>query len=148
MKAAPTLDGRVRIDPESELDLLVLRAVIPDATSRGDSLSGNVSGRMNSEVEADWREFVEPDLQRTFDDQLSHVAKTLSGAAAGKPIFIEREQAETWFGALNQARLSLEDKYRFHEPGAPRSGGDYRTARVRSNFYQILQGLLLEFLMQ
>ena len=146
MKAAPTLDGRVRIDPETDLDLLVLRAVLPDARARKDGLAERVAGEMAEEVEEDWREYVTPDLQETFDGQLVVLAEAVSSAEVGEPIFIEREQAEAWYGALNQARLSLEDRYGFGDEELDDMEPEMRTARIRSHFYQILQGLLLEFL--
>ena len=43
MKAAPTLDGRIRIDVEDALDLAVLRAVVADAHSRDDDLASRLA---------------------------------------------------------------------------------------------------------
>ncbi len=50
MKAAPTLDGRVRIDPERPLDLIVLRAIVSDAQRSSDDLVARLGRGMDEAV--------------------------------------------------------------------------------------------------
>ncbi|MFM2242704.1 MAG: hypothetical protein RLZ97_1559, partial [Verrucomicrobiota bacterium] len=48
----------------------------------------------------------------------------------------------------NQARLALEDRYQLSvKPPGPATA-ERRTALIRSNFYQVIQGMLLGFLMK
>lgn len=149
MKVAPTLDGRIRIDVESQLDLLVLRSI------RTDAETGNPEERLRevmarSEAREDWEEFVLPDLLSSFEKQLEQVDLSLRDAVPGgaAPVFIEREVGESWFGGLNQARLVLEERYGLAEAEPEELEPAARSAWYRSQFYLQLQGMILRFLMQ
>ena len=148
MKAAPTLDGRLRIDVETELDVVVLKSVVGDAAPETGSLAEKLADGMAAEVDADWREFVLPDLRELYGAQVATVARALADLSPGTAIFVARDEAESWYGAFNQARLALEERYRLsHKDGAPITP-ERRTAVIRSHFYQVIQGMLLEFLMK
>lgn len=151
MRAAPTLDGRVRIDPESDLDLMVLRSVLLDAKSGADGFAGRLVEGMDESLAEDWEEFVLPELAETFDGQLRTVSAALEDAAPGEPVYVGKEDAEAWYGALNQARLALEAGHRCSEyrglEELEDADGELRSACIRSNFYMALQSLLLEFVM-
>lgn len=148
MKAAPTLDGRLRIDLENEIDVAVMASVVGDAGPTTATLAEAVSGGMDAEVAEDWDEFVVPDLRESFNNQVACVAKALAGVEPGSTVFVPRDEAEQWYGALNQARLALESRYQFGDDELEKMDPERRTARIRSHFYQVLQGLLLDFLMR
>ena len=67
-------------------------------------------------------------------------------------LFIRREEAEDWYGALNQARLGLESRYEFGQleqiEGPEDFPDDKRYAYVRSQFYSSLQSVLLEYVLE
>lgn len=146
MKAAPTLDGRMRIDPETDLDRWILRSIIMDANATEMDLTDRVSGMMDTTQVGDWNDYVVPELRQSFQGQLAQIATDISTLELGQPVFIEKEHAEQWYGGLNQARLALEEKY----PSGmdeDKLDTDGKSARIRSHFYLVLQGLLLDFLM-
>lgn len=146
MKAAPTLDGRVRIDPESELDLAILRALLSDAQGAvGDLVAGFGEG-MHSEVADDWREFVQPDLADQFNRQLVDVAEDLANARPGEALFIGPDRVDAWYGSLNQARLALEEEHEFSDEDLDSMDPERASARIRFHFYGMLQELMLEIL--
>lgn len=149
MKVAPTLDGRIRIDVESELDLMVLRSIRDDA-ERGDPEARLRQVMRDSEAQADWEEFVLPELRTTFEHQLERIDRSLRGTVAGEgvPVFIDREHAEAWYGGLNQARLVLEEHHGLAEADPEELEPAARSAWYRSQFYLQLQSLLLQFLMR
>ena len=147
MKAAPTLDGRLRIDIESETDLMVLRSAPLDARFGSDSLIDDLSSRMHTDLAEDWHEFVLPDLREQFDSQLQNVIESLAKAHINEPFFITGEQANAWYGTLNQARLALENRYQLSQKSnISKLPGESQSAAVRSQFYMTLQSLILEFL--
>lgn len=147
MKAAPTLDGRIRLDLEDAIDLAVLRAIIADARGRDDDLAGRLAAGMDAGVADDWADYVLPELRESFDGQLAAIATALSEVAPGGALFITRDDAEAWFGGLNQARLALEARFGLAAADEGSLKGEARSAGIRSHFYQMLQGLLLHFLM-
>ena len=156
MKVAPTLDGGLRIDAESTGDWDVLRSLVTDAVTRGGDLATRLGNLIEGEEDSeDWKEFVVPELRTRFDHQLATVVQAVENAADAVdqgpgPLAIPREQAEDWYGALNQARLALEERHRFHESPdlAPQSmSPPKRSAWFRSHFYMALQGLLLDHVM-
>lgn len=148
MRVAPTLDGRIRIDLETELDLLVLRAIRDDAEAS--DADGRLREAMGDGAGADWEEFVMPELKSVFERQLDAIELELRDAkpGSGQAVFIAREDAEAWYGGLNQARLALEARHRLSEVEPDGIEGARRSAWFRSQFYLQLQSLLLEFLMR
>ena len=147
MKAAPTLDGRIRIDIEDALDLAVLRAIVADAHSREDDLASRVSAGTDPDLAEDWDDYVLPELRSSFNSQLETIVDALGELAPGDTLFIERDHAEAWFGGLNQARLALEDRYGLAAREGVEPDAETKSAGIRSHFYQMLQGMLFHFLM-
>ena len=155
MNIGPTLDGGLRIDAEDPGDWEVLRCIVLDARGRPVDLASRLGRLIGDEPEpGDWEEFVVPDLRVEFDGQLQLVKRAIEAAVAesgpetGGSVAISRDDAELWFGALNQARLALEEVYRFsatvgEEPD--RSDTGRRSAYFRSQFYSAVQELLLQF---
>lgn len=156
MRVGPTLEGGLRIDAEDLGDWEVLHAILHDANRREDDLASELGGMVTEESAAeDWRDFVIPDLRDEFENQISTVAKAIeaamakSGGEAGS-IWIKRSDGFLWYGALNQARLSIEDLHHF----GPTDDVDvddlpppYRSAFLRSQFYLAIQSLLLDHVM-
>ena len=147
MKAAPTLDGRIRLDLEDAIDLAVLRAIIADACGRDDDLASELAAETLPELSADWGDFVLPDLRSAFHAQLETIAAALSEVTPGDALFIGRGEAEAWFGGINQARLALEARFGLSRDEDAERTGPARSAEIRARFYQMLQGMLLHFLM-
>jgi len=152
MKVAPTLEGGLRIDPETPGDWHVLRAILMDANGHDTDLATRLGGMVTDErIAEDWRDYVVPDLRESFSDDLNHIQAAIETAAAfpkngESPIWITREDAFSWYSALNQARLALEEKYGFGpDPDSdPANLSPIRhEALLRSQFYCALQSFLL-----
>ena len=152
MKVGPTLQGGLRIDVENPLDWMVLRCIPYDARGGDFNLAARVSSPMaEDEGFDDWREFVVPDLQDGFNSQLEAIEKALAGAGDDDEpgqVFIKKDEAELWYGGLNQARLALEERYGFsdRDPAAMTPG--VRSAWFRSQFYLHVQSVLLDHVMR
>lgn len=156
MRVMPTLEGGLRIDVETATDWLVLEQIAPDALQDGTAKLPERLGALMDE-ESDWDELVMPDLRNFFSGQVRKVADAIHEAqreaATGSEtpqgeLFIERADGALWYGALNQARLALETRYKFG-PSQAVAGLDTfppakRSAFIRSQFYCALQSVLLE----
>ena len=157
MKAAPTLEGGLRIDAEDLGDWEVLHAIIHDARRPGTDLASELSNLVvDPEGAEDWREYVLPDLRNEFENQVSTIAKAItsametSGGGEGS-IWITRDDGFLWYGALNQARLALEEIYQFGRTDGVALedlGPAKRSAFLRSQFYLAIQSLLLDHVME
>jgi len=153
MKIAPTIEGGLRIDPESDEDWHVLRAIMLDANGMDIDLASRLGDLITDErLAEDWEENIVPDLRESFTDDLNHIYAAIETAAAfpqddETPIWITRDDAFTWYSALNQARLALEEKYKFGpEPDTdPANLTPLRhEALVRSHFYCALQSFIIQ----
>lgn len=160
MKLMPTLEGGLRIEIETPTDWLVLEQIPSDALDGGqERLAGRLGGLMDEQSE--WEEVVIPELRSLFNGQVSCVveevrraqehAETGQEEARGE-VRIPKADAEKWYGALNQARLALEDRYRFGPPEEIEDldafSDEKRSAFVRNQFYSALQGVLLEHVLE
>lgn len=152
MKVGPTLQGGLRIDVENSLDWMVLRCIPYDARGGGIDLADRVSAPMAKDKGIDdWREFVVPELQDGFNSQLETIEKALAGTADDDEpgqVFITKEEAELWYGGLNQARLALEDRYGFSDEDPATMTPGKRSAWFRSQFYLHVQSVLLDHVMR
>lgn len=153
MKVLPTLEGGLRIDPETKEDWYILRAISHDANGREKDLAQRLGGLITDEkIAEDWQDLVVPDLRESFSDSLDYIFATIEAAAAfqdtgDSPIWIRNEDALMWYSALNQARLALEDQYAFgSDPESnPENLSPVRhEALIRSHFYCALQSFILE----
>ncbi len=164
MKPMPTIEGGLRLEMETPLDWVMLEQIAVDAL--GDS-GGKLAERLGAlmDEESDWEEVVIPELRVFFSEQLGVVTRALALAqtelakgaddeeGAGT-VFIVREEAESWYGALNQARLGLESRFRFGSSdemsldGIGEFSKDKLRAFLRMRFYASLQGLLLDYGME
>lgn len=152
MKIVPTLEGGLRIDPETPEDWHILRAIILDANRFKTDLASRLGNLITDDrIAEDWKENIVPDLRESFSDDLHHIHAAIESAAAfpngeESPIWITRDDALHWYSALNQARLAIEETYKF---GAnPKNLSSYsqirREALLRSQFYCAMQSLLLQ----
>jgi hypothetical protein len=158
MKIEPTLEGGLRIDAESPVDWHVLMAIVHDARSAGEDLADRLGGLINEDAGAeDWQEFVVPELREGFDDQLRSVAEAI-GAAMHKAedgigsVRIRRTDGPIWYGAINQARLALEDLHKL-SAGMPETldeeqSLEWRSASARSYLYGKLQHFLFDLVLK
>jgi hypothetical protein len=127
-----------------------------DALSCDEALSQRIGALIaDPEAAADWEEYIIPDLEETFQGELAHVAEEVAlaridSAGGAGLLWITRNDAEKWYGALNQARLALEDIHHFG-PGEKIKTSSLpapsRDAFLRSQFYCAVQSLLLEYVM-
>jgi hypothetical protein len=157
MKAMQTLEGGLRIDTEQSADWDILRCILADASSPATDLADRMGLLMNDSPGAeDWQDYVVPDLREAFQDELAHVGAVIEAAmfhaANGPgPIFITPDDVSQWYSALNQARLALEDQFHFgtaEKFNLKKASPEARNAWMRTNFYQSLQGMLLEYVMK
>lgn len=104
------------------------------------------------ELVADWREFVEPDLEAGFQAHLSVVEAALQNfPPAGEPephtLRIPMAQLEPWIHAVNQARMGLAMRYNLSsEHPAPRPTDDH--AQVVRRLQMAVYDFLLDTLVQ
>ena len=109
------------------------------------------------DINADWREYTLPDFREQFSRQIDTVQADLA-AAREKPgtsegpfhdVTVPLDHVDAWYGALNQARLVMQERYRFPEKETPEALfelleseniGPYFTSR----FYMEIQSVLLE----
>lgn len=149
MTIMPTLNGGLKLCPEDETDWTVLQSIAMDAH---DDLAARLAGLMDEE--SMWEDIVVPELDETFSGQLKLVAQAIQKAKKedAEEVVISKEESESWYGALNQARLGIESKYHFgqndeleeSEIEDPETAGAY----LRGGFYGAMQQLLLEYVMQ
>jgi len=157
MKLAPTLEGGLRIDAEGAEDWIVLDAICADAAHLpGPPLYDQVSEHMPED--SDWEEFVASDIRNQFSDQIAHVSRAISSAKRDEnqmgAVFVEKEDAMTWYGAINQARMTLEQLYQvssiddFLELDDMQDLSEEKhSALIRSHFYSAMQSLLLDYVL-
>eukprot|EP00903_Cladosiphon_okamuranus_P003775 g3773.t1 len=156
MKIAPTIEGGLRIDPETDEDWHILRAIILDANSPEEDLASRMGDLVTDEkIAEDWQDIIVPDLRESFGDDLYYIYASIEAAAFAEngetPIWITPEDAPKWYSALNQARLSLEEKYSFGPD--PESDPANLTplrheALLRNHFYSALQSVILDHTMK
>ena len=150
MKILPTLDGGLCLLPESEIDWQELELICSDE-ERPTHLAASLADLMDDDSE--WGEYVVPDLEEGFRGQAQAVAATIQKARkSDEPaIFITPVEAERWYGAINQVRLSLHARYDVEELSEDSDLGDaepeLRSAYYRNRFYLLLQSMLLEYIL-
>lgn len=151
MKAAPTLEGGLRIDAEEKVDWSILSLICVDASNMpgsplADQLSQLESPNPLSENQ-DWQEYVLPDLRDTFSSQISQVAEqiknTVRDTQGRGSLIITPKQIDIWYGTLNQARLALEAEHKITSKEPEELQAQERSALYRYEFYSQVQSWLL-----
>ncbi len=157
MKIMQTLEGGLRVDMEDGDDWKILLGILRDAASCDVKLADRLGNMVTAEeVAEDWKEFIIPDLDATFDADLAHVSNSISAArmeSAGGPgpLWISKDDGFRWYSALNQARLAIEDKFHFgpsEEVDPAKLTTESSGAFLRSLIYTNLQSLLLDRVMR
>ncbi len=156
MKASPDPEGNIFLHAETPSDWEVLSGIAADGA--GYALADAMGGLMqDGPAGQDWHDFVVPGLEDAFSGQLEFITRCVADARAtahGGPgsILIRREEAEMWYGALNQARIALENR---HDLAAAVAGEDVmamsrprRSAYFRSHIYLQIQSMLLDNMMR
>ena len=151
MRIAPTLQGGLRIDIESLLDWASLEFIAIDAAKLEGSLPQSLGSKMK--MDDDWKELILPDLQQSFDHQVQSVNREIKLArsenAEQGEIHITSENLEPWYGALNQARIALENEHQISQYNDIKEleevlEDDIQVAFIKYHFYTVLQEHLLE----
>jgi hypothetical protein len=151
MKILPTLDGGLCILPESEIDWQELELISSDE-DRPMHLAASLADLMDQDSE--WDEYVVPDLEENFRGQTQVVAGIIQKARISneRAIFISPADAEHWYGAINQVRLSLHARYDVEELSDDGELNDVdpelKSAYYRNRFYLLLQSMLLEYILE
>jgi len=128
----------------------------PAATSRIFSPPADAT---HQQICAEWKDYVQPELQRLFRSATETVAadlQQLSGNEkpfANRTLLIPAEHADAWLNALNQARLAIAARNDFTEGEL---GDNYRSpigsrrdlSLFQVNFYGFLQEFILRELME
>jgi len=148
MRIGPTLSGGLKLLITEERDWFVLLGIAEDA-------DGDLAKHFASLMDEDsmWEDIVVPELESDFSKQRETVLKMVVEAkkAEEEEVVIERTDAEAWYGALNQARLVMEERYQFgprelREPEEIQDS-EMRSAYFRNDFYCTVQSLLLQYVM-
>lgn len=147
MTVGPTVAGGLKLAPETEHDWMLLIGIAGDSDS---DLAGRLAGLMDED--SMWDEIVAPELTEEFSKQRITVVKEVMKAKEEEDdVHIVKSSADVWYGALNQARLALEDQYKFgaREEVDPKmfENPSARAAYFRNNFYCHIQSLLLQYVM-
>ena len=160
MRILPTLEGGLCILPESETDWQEPQLICSDEQRSG-LIAESLADLMDEQCE--WAEYVTPDLERGFQEQTQMVAEVLHRARGSEQpaIFITPDEAEKWYGAINQARLSLQAGYQLDEldelddleelddlDDLDDLEPELKSAYYRNRFYLLLQSMLLEYIME
>ncbi len=156
MKASPDAEGNLFLHVETPSDWEILSGIAPDGA--GCNLAEAMGGLMqDGPAGRDWKDFVVPELADAFSKQSEFIACAVAGAQAkahGGPgsILIRRVEAEIWYGALNQARLALENRHELASVNTPEEVMDMSRARrsafFRSDTYLRIQSILLDYMMR
>ncbi len=110
------------------------------------------TGGREPDADRDWREYVEPDLRRLFQDALDVVEEDVKklapeGRRQGHALRIPVKNLEAWIHALNQARLAIAARNDFAEPDmdgrVPVEGDARALALFQVHFYGFLQECFL-----
>jgi len=146
----------------SELDPFLaelLRQVPSSANPEGvvaaeERLFSPPADQNETEICAEWKLYVKPELRRLFQTATKTVAADLEQLSGNEKIFADRtllipsRHADAWLSALNQARLVIAAKYKFtdtelcdHYRSPIGSRRDLSLFQV--NFYGFLQEFIL-----
>jgi len=161
LKARITDDNSLILSHLSRLECAALKAVPELAASLPQPFWKRPpsSGSGSQEMLDDWKNYVAPEIERTHRKQCEHVERAVNRLdnekeaqpGSGNSIRITEKDFDRWYGALNQARLSLEAHYQFgqtpHKIDQILSWPPEKLSRyLQSQFYQAIQIDLLEMI--
>ena len=119
-----------------------------DSIAARDRLFSSPTGGREPELDADWKEYVEPGLAHLFRSALDVVKQDLRDFPPATPaddytLHIPVKHLESWIHALNQARLAIAARHDFTQremdDKVPLSGDTRAFALFQVYFYGILQ---------
>ena len=120
----------------------------PDSDAR---MFPRLSAGREPEMDAEWEEFVRPELEAQFGSNRDTVEEDLAGLKreAGKGLTLEIPQAHVpaWVHALNQARLSLVTRYQVRDEALEDAAAmveGHGIVLFQIQFYGLLQEWLIE----
>jgi len=151
MNATLTSDGGLILGVESDFDWVILDAIAgKDAggMASAEHLADSLGLLMDEESE--WGEWVVPELADGFNAQQTYVQSAVAQArqAEEPQIKITAEDADFWYGAINQYRLALQRRYRFDAISPDdESSEEVQEAYMKDRFFTSLQSILLEHVM-
>ncbi|HBE97900.1 MAG TPA: hypothetical protein DDW68_12085 [Verrucomicrobiales bacterium] len=155
MIVLPTLNGGIKLVIEREQDWDNLKSISDDAAE-------DFSKRFSLLMDEDsmWDEIVEPELKDQFSSQVEFVEKQVELAFDNSvddfeeelpEILITEEESKIWYGALNQARLSFEEKFRKEIEDLKETGEienrEVVRALFRNQFYFRFQSQIMDHTM-
>lgn len=147
-------EGDMEVLIETDLEKEIFPCIERDARVLGEEwLSDSMGPDFDEEWFANWQEWIQPEIQDAYNMQLSAIRKF--GKIKDNVAFVPRMFVELWYGAVNQARMALEEIYGFTEENIPEDreeamsyvvqwSEDKQGAYQRSHFYTWLQEILLE----
>lgn len=108
-------------------------------------------GEDGEELRCDWREVVQPGLERLFADSREVVAgdlASLQGAGASRRMTVPLAHIDAWLNTLNQARLIIVEERGFTEEDldhtrAPDLSTKEGMALLKVHFYAHVQEMLI-----
>jgi len=125
------------------------RMGLPEPCSES-RLFPNLTGGRQPEADAEWAEFVRPELEAQFEwnrDRVEEDCEKIRLEGSGVfQLAIPKENALAWVHSLNQARISLAAKFCFTEEQMEEGfadGGPERVAMFQMQFYGMLQEWVL-----
>jgi hypothetical protein len=154
MKLSNQTDGSLRLILEDENDWILCELLLNDARGKGDDWLAKQMGLFVDED--DWDEFVVPEISQQYNGQIETVEKSLTAAKERAEdeegeLIIDKVIGEEWYGVLNQARLSLEGRWKL---SAAEEKGEFddqesadpekASAFFRSRLYCFLQAQIIE----
>lgn len=132
---------QIRLSVDYSSDIEVRERFFPSPT-----------GGATPRIDADWREYVEPELAASFDTSLQVIDEDLANFPPPSPpptglgyfLSVPLKHLDAWIHGLTQARIALAARYNFTEDDmngkVPTDGDDKALALFQEHFY----GLLLE----
>ena len=151
MKIGPTVDGRIKLFLDDDGDYYLLTQLISDASS-GDNIENLVKQLGKNIDEPDWEEFVKPELITHFQKDNITVSNSIKKAydSEENELFISKDDSQSWYSTINQARLHLEEEWNLSElkEDIDMTSLDQTLVEpfIKNNFYMHLQSLILEYL--
>jgi hypothetical protein len=128
---------------------------LPNVAGRHEKARGRLfpdpgGNGMHEELLHDWRDHVQPELERLFASSRATVARDIAGVPPeASRLLIPSDHVDAWLNCLNQARLIIVEENRFTEADMDhREPPDLSTRRglalLKVHFYAHLQEALVE----
>ena len=159
MKIRFTDKGDFEILLENALEKDIFPCIIRDARALGEEwVSDSLGPDFDDEWFPGWQEWVQPELQDAFSGQLDAIRQYCK--PRDNELHIPARHLEDWYGAVNQARLVLENIFHFADEDLPDSFEEViannaeqwpeekQSAYQRIHFYAWFQEILLDGLQQ